>query len=150
MQFPAELSLCRFAAPHSVHSAFPASENVPGKQGEHEVKSLGQYGSVFGELLSLREIMRRVGHPPDALIAAFKLDCAARESATRAALPRSGLREGADRDGGTACGEVYVCKIFFACGALVPHAARDGRALRARRCAPGFPPNAPPKFLHLA
>ena len=34
----------------------------------------------------------------------------------------------------------YVCKIFFACGALVPHAARDGRALRARRCAPGSRP----------
>ena len=51
-------------------------------KGEHEVKSLGQYGSVFGELLSLREIMRRVGHPPDALIAAFKLDCEGCEFAT--------------------------------------------------------------------
>ena len=42
-------------------------------EGEHEVKALGQYGSVFGELLSLQEIMQRVGHPPDALITAFKL-----------------------------------------------------------------------------
>ena len=42
-------------------------------EGEHEVKTLGQYGSVFGELLSLREIMQRVGHAPDALITAFKL-----------------------------------------------------------------------------
>lgn len=40
-----------------------------------EASSLGQYGRVFGELLSLPEIMARMGHQRGQRITALKLDC---------------------------------------------------------------------------
>ena len=51
-----------------------------------EVNKLGQYGSVFGELISLREIMTRLGHPLDSLITAFKLDCEGDPDQTQGSL----------------------------------------------------------------
>lgn len=51
--------------------------------GDDEVATIGQYGTVFGALLTLREIMERLGHAAgDTIITALKLDCEGCEFAT--------------------------------------------------------------------